>query len=294
LTINNAAMAEQSAAVQELAGFLIQNLPHALLLVLIVLIVFLTGKDIINGFRKPFLDPTRWQPLVLVDKKSLTHNTRRFRFALPHQDQILGLPVGQHITIKALLPDGTEAMRPYTPVSEGLQRGYVDFVIKVYPQGRMSQAMDALEIGQSLQFKGPKGLFKYAPRGHRSVGMLAGGTGITPCFQLAQALLKDPNNPTVVSLIFANVTVDDILLKDELDDMAARYPDRFSVYYVLNTPPEGWKGGEGFVSAEMITKHLPAPANDVLVVRCGPLPMMKAMEAHLVALGYQPKQLFQF
>lgn len=267
---------------------------YVMLAVVLGVILRLMFKDILNGFRKPFLDPTKWQALTLIDKKSLTHNTRRFRFGLPHQDQMLGLPVGQHISIKAVLDDGTEVMRPYTPVSDGRQRGYVDFVIKVYPEGKMSRAMDALAIGEKLLFKGPKGLYKHQPHAYKEIGMLAGGTGITPCYQLAEALLKDTNNPTKLSLIFGNITEDDILMKDELDDFAKRFPDRFSVYYVLNTPPKGWKGGEGFITAEMIKKYLPPPSDDCTIVRCGPSPMMKAMEAHLKDLGYKPSQLFQF
>jgi len=245
-------MDDITAAAQELSLFAIKNAPHTILLLLVALIAVLMIKDVINGLRKPFLDPQRWQALTLVDKKSLTHNTRRFRFALPHQDQMLGLPVGQHITIKTSLPDGSEVLRPYTPTSDGRQRGHVDFVIKIYPEGKMSQAMDSLPVGGAMLFKGPKGRFEYKPRSLRAVGMLAGGTGITPCYQLAQAILKDPNDPTTVSLIFANVTQDDILLKDELDELADRCKGRFSVYYVLNTPPSGWQGGTGFISADMI------------------------------------------
>jgi NAD(P)H-flavin reductase len=34
----------------------------------------------------------------------------------------------------------------------------------------------------------------------RYIGMLAGGTGITPMYQVAQAILKDPNDKTEVGL----------------------------------------------------------------------------------------------
>lgn len=239
-------------ALGDFLQFAIAHLPHALLLVIVGFVLVLMAKDVINGMRKPFLNPALWQPLHLVDKVVLTHNTRRFRFALPHEDQLLGLPLGQHITIKAALPGGGEVMRPYTPTSSVRQRGHVDFVIKVYPQGKMSQAMEALNIGDSLLFKGPKGRYQHTPRAKRAIGMLAGGTGITPMYQLAQEILRDNNDPSVLALIYANVTADDILLKGELDHMAATWPARFSVHYVLNTPPQGWTGGVGFVSADMI------------------------------------------
>ena len=281
-------------ASEELVAFVIDNIPHALLLLLVLFLAGVMAKDLYRGFRRPFLDPNSWKPLQLVDKKILTHNTRRFRFVLPHQDQLLGLPVGQHISIKAILPDGSEVLRPYTPTSEGYQRGCVDFVIKVYPEGKMTQHMDSMEIGDRLLFKGPKGRFQYIPRSKTTYGMLAGGTGITPMYQVIQAVLKDPNDTTKLSLIFANVTEDDILMRSELEDLAARNPQRFSVYYVLNTADKDWQGGIGFITPEMIQKHLPAPGDDIAILRCGPGPMMRAMEGHLNTLGYSSSQQFQF
>ena len=56
---------------------------------------------------------------------------RRFRFALPSKDMVLGLPVGAHISFKATDEEGKLVMRPYTPVSDDTLRGFVDFVIKV-------------------------------------------------------------------------------------------------------------------------------------------------------------------
>ncbi|MCI26872.1 NADH-cytochrome b5 reductase 1, partial [Trifolium medium] len=43
--------------------------------------------------------------------------------------------------------------------------------------------------------------------------MLAGGSGITPMFQVARAILENPSDKTKVHLIYANVTYEDILLK---------------------------------------------------------------------------------
>jgi cytochrome-b5 reductase len=64
------------------------------------------------------------------------------------------------------------------------------------------------------------------------IGMIAGGTGITPMLQIVNAVLKNPNDVTRVSLIFANVAESDILCRKELDKLAD--DPRFSVYYVLN------------------------------------------------------------
>ena len=63
-------------------------------------------------------------------------------------------------------------------------------------------------------------------------------------------------------MIFANVNPDDILMKKELEDIAATH-DNINVYFVLNNPPEDWIGGVGFVSVEILKKFCPAvPSND--------------------------------
>lgn len=51
--------------------------------------------------------------------------------------------------------------------------------------------------------------------------MLAGGSGITPMYQVARCLLGDPGEFTTISLIYANVTEEDILLRKELDELSA-------------------------------------------------------------------------
>ena len=65
-------------------------------------------------------------------------------------------------------------------------------------------------------------------------------------------------------------------------------------YHVLNEPPPGWAGGVGFVSPEHIRAHLPPPGPGVLIARCGPPAMNKAMAAHLDALGYTKDMQFEF
>ena len=126
-----------------------------------------------------------------------------------------------------------------------------------------------LKIGDKIRVKGPKGQFNYTPTLSREIGMIAGGTGITPMLQIIRAALKNPNDHTKLSLIYANVNYEDILLKKELDDLADKHPTRFKVYFVLNNPPTGWIGGTGFVSKEQIATHLPASHDNNKILLCG-------------------------
>ncbi|XP_050223480.1 NADH--cytochrome b5 reductase 1 [Mercurialis annua] len=240
------------------------------------------------------LDPENFKEFKLVKKTQLSHNVAKFTFELPSPTSVLGLPIGQHISCRGKDSQGEDVIKPYTPTTLDSDVGHFELVIKMYPQGRMSHHFREMRVGDSLSVKGPKGRFKYQPGQVRAFGMLAGGSGITPMFQVARAILENPNDKTKLHLIYANVTYEDILLKEELDGLIAKYPDQFKVYYVLNQPPEVWNGGNGFVTKEMIQEHCPAPASDIQILRCGPPPMNKAMAANLEALGYSPEMQFQF
>ena len=87
--------------------------------------------------------------------------------------------------------------------------------------------------------------------------MMAGGTGITPMLQILQAVEKGrkDGDKTRVDLIYANVTEEDILLKEEIDELASKDP-LINVKYVLEKPPQGWDGGVGYVTADMIKVSL--------------------------------------
>jgi cytochrome-b5 reductase len=224
-------------------------------------------------------------------------NPRSYRFSLPRPTDILGLPIGQHITLAAVLDPTIKpgksnpdlVLRSYTPVSSDTTPGHFDLLIKSYPTGNISKHVASLRIGDTLKVKGPKGAMVYEPNMVRRIGMIAGGTGITPMLQMIRAIVRGraSGDKTEVDLIFANVNREDILLKEDLDALAKEDP-LFRIYYVLNNPPEGWTGGIGFVTAEMIKERLPAPAEDIKILVCGPPPMVNAMKKACEVLGYRP------
>ena len=82
--------------------------------------------------KKIAINSEEWHSFPLIEREEISHDVRRFRFQLQSKDHILGLPIGQHISLKYIDIEGKEVIRSYTPVSSNDERGYVDFVIKVY------------------------------------------------------------------------------------------------------------------------------------------------------------------
>jgi len=207
---------------------------------------------------------------------------------------------GQHIYVSAII-NGQIVVRPYTPVSDDDDaKGYFDLVIKIYfanehpkfPEGgKMSQYLESLKLGDTIDVRGPSGQMTYKGNGEfqiankkksippvklrvKKVGMIAGGTGITPMYQLMKHILRQSDDQTQLSLIFANQTEDDILIRAELEAMAKEHKGRVNIWYTLDRPSADWKYSAGFISADIISGHLPPPGADTLIVMCGPPPMI--------------------
>lgn len=187
-------------------------------------------------------------------------------------------------------------------------KGYMDLIVKKYEGGAMSTHMFDMVPGQRLDFKGPLPKYPWKANKHDHIALISGGTGITPMYQLCRAIFSNPEDKTKVTLVFANVTEEDILLKKEFQDLENTYPQRFRAFYVLDKPPQEWKGGKGYITKELLKQVLPEPKEEnVKLFVCGPPPMYKALSGPKVSpqdqgeltgvlaeLGYKKDQVYKF
>jgi cytochrome-b5 reductase len=200
--------------------------------------------------------------------------------------------------------DGADVIRPYTPVSTNAMLGQFELLVKIYPGGKLSQHLDKMEVGKPMEFKHIEKNVKIQYPFKPKIGMLVGGTGITPMIQALHAILGTESDGSSVSMLYGCRTVDDILGRETLDDWSSSHT-RFAVMHVLSSEAEGssWQGLRGFVTKELIEKHLPPPSDDCIIMVCGPPPMYNALcgprdaaelTGALAELGYKPEQVFKF
>ena len=88
-------------------------------------------------------------------------------------------------------------------------------MIKEYKDGKLSPYISSLEPGKGqLLFKGPIQKHKYAPNTFDRGLCIAGGSGVTPMWQLISHSLSVPEDKTKWTLIFSNVSEKDIRESD--------------------------------------------------------------------------------
>lgn len=272
-----------------------------------------------SGPPKFLKDPEINYEVPLIEREEVSHDTRRFRFGLPSKDHVLGLPIGKHVHLTATI-DGNEVKRAYTPVSSDDDKGFVEFVIKVYfknvhPRfpdgGKMSQHLNSLKIGDTIKIRGPSGRLEYHGKGNlqiketkdsplkkrhvKRISMIAGGTGIAPMLQLIRDVLKKSDtDKTKLALLFANQSEKDILLRDELEAEVAKHPDQFKIWYTIDKAEEGWKYSSGFVNKDMINEHLYGADDETFIVMCGPPPMIKHVNSQLDEISWPMENRFKY
>ena len=260
--------------------------------------------------RAVFLQSRSWTKATLTKKKDISWDTRIFTFQLEHDKQLLGLPVGQHLMIKALDSSKKEAIiRSYTPLSDTVQEGTMDLLIKIYfatstaQGGKMTLALDKLPLGSVVECKGPTGRFEYLGKGRvliggkerrvRSFKMICGGTGITPVFQVLRAVMQDPQDRTTCTLLDGNRQEEDILCRRELDAFVALDRQKCNVVHTLTKAQDSWTGRRGRISEDLLAEYVVAD-DESMVLICGPEPMEKLAQRILLEQGWSESNLHFF
>ena len=163
--------------------------------------------------------------------------------------------------------------------------------MKKYPAGKGSGKMHALVPGDTMAFR-QLHEFDYQPNAYPSMLLIAGGSGITPIYQLSKAILGNPGDMTRVKLVYANNSYEDILLKKEFDGLEKEYPERFEVRYTVSkTSPEqisDGKVGVGYVTRGLVEEVLAQKkaTEKVKVLVSGPPAMTEAVAGAKGGFGW--------
>ena len=190
---------------------------------------------------------------------------------------------GQFAWLTAWKSPFADTEHPFSFSSSASQSESVAFTIKEL--GDFTRTIKDLQPGQIVYLDGPFGAFSIDRHPDaQSYVFVAGGIGITPMMSMLRTLADRGDRRTLL-LIYANNTWEDVAFREEIDSLRQRLDLR--VVHVLRDPPEGWQGEQGFVSKDLLARHLPPErSRDAFeVFICGPKPMMDAVETALVELG---------
>lgn len=220
----------------------------------------------------------QFRPFKLGEVINLAEDVCVFRFLMPEANDEFSLKPCS--TLQSCFKSGVmiveQVQRFYTPITKNGTKGYFDILVKKQHDGRMTEHLFSMEVGESLFFRSVQYKLNYKPNKWNHVGMIGGGTGITPLYQVIQHAATLPDDNTKLSLLYANQTENKILLKGCLDQYEKDLNGRFKATYIVNKAddPENWKGHTGYITKKLIQETMPPPGENVMVMVCGPDKMM--------------------
>ena len=290
----------------------------------------------------------------LIKKTQVNHDCILFRFETTDKDfnESLRLKCGGHWILKFVLTNENNieqpVLRSYTPAPNNLQFcvndiksdeginenesestvcNFFQILVKIYPNGKMTQYLNKMNIGDLIDAKMYYNPIKYTDVGTFLIGhplieqvgsftinvnninMICGGSGITPMYQVICAIHfnKITNDETNVHLFYANKTVHDILLFEQLTDIC-KHNKHIKVSYIVGNQETSTQECQntkkssleveiskiGRIDASLLEKNAFKPTDDTISLLCGPAPMVFSVETMLHNMGFNDNQIYEF
>lgn len=209
--------------------------------------------------------------LVQIDLNSADTKTYTFELSKP-----MYFRPGQYVTLGCKVGE-SEVARPYAVSSAPKAALNKRISVTVKKCGFFSGYLfDHAAIGDTFVVGDPSGNFFYEPiKDAAHVVAIAGGSGITPFYSMAQAI-ADGTDDFKLTILYGAKTEADLVFKKELDGLCS---DKIKVVYVLsNEKKEGYE--HGFIGADLIKKYADG---DFTVMMCGPQAMYSFVGKELAA-----------
>ena len=210
----------------------------------------------------------------------VTHNVKRFAVEKPAGYTFIPGQATEISINKATLQD---VLRPFTFTSLP-EADHLEFIIKIYTgHSGMTENLLQVKEGDELIVHEVFGTIRYEGPGV----FIAGGAGITPFIAILRHLFflelsKQNKSVTDNTLLFANRTTEDIILKDELKEILNdHYHDVIEVSI---------SGQPGKRIDRALLSHYIQPVNHYYYV-CGPEIFTTSVVENLLALGISKPQI---
>ena len=196
---------------------------------------------------------------------------------------------GQFVGIEAEFKGLGYRRSPYCILSAPKEEPVFDLLVRVVPEGPLSQYLAALRPGDEVAFRGPTGRSMVPPDHDRALVLLATGTGVAPLYSLARHVLEQ-GYAAPITLWWGLRLAEDVCLTRELDQLAATFSN-FTYAVSLSQPMAGWTGLRGRLG-ESVPPLIPALGGTRFYL-AGNGAMLEELTFALSDLGVDQKYLYK-
>lgn len=175
---------------------------------------------------------------------------------------------------------------PFSISSSAMQPQTIHFTIKEL--GDFTRGIKEVSPGQTAYLDGPYGAFSIDRHKSSDYVFIAGGIGIAPIMGMLRTL-ADRGDGRSLLLFYAYNTWQDLTFQEELESLKDRL--NLKIVYVLANPPKDWQGETGFITDDLLARHLPVTFTQHEYYLCGPIVMTDLVEKALQRQGVPLSQI---
>lgn len=221
-----------------------------------------------------------WYGGTLTGARALSATARSLVFSV---DGWPGNEAGQHVDVRLTAPDGYQAVRSYSIASVGASE-QIELAVDLLPDGEVSPFLvEELEIGDTVELRGPLGgWFVWKPEQAPPVQLIGGGSGVVPLIAMARAHARS-GSAAPMRLLYSLRSPGDAFFGDELSAPAATVDTTW--HYTRTTPPD-WPRTPGRLTAHDLEQTTLPPADRPLIYICGPNGFVEVVARAMIALGH--------
>mgnify|MGYP006284764107 CR=1 FL=1 len=238
-----------------------------------------------------FIVPARLKkhPYTITDVRQETHNVWTLEMSPPDDERRYQYHPGQfHFITLHRDRDLPKEEHHFTISSSPTQPSIVTSSIK--ESGDFTSTIGKTKKGDTVSVEAPFGRFSYLfhPEDKNFV-FIAGGIGITPLMSMLRDM-RDSTSEANVLLIYANHSQDDIVFRQELDEIVAGNYPKLKVVHVLDHPSVEWEGETGYVDQDKLHKLIENFQDKAFYICCPPA-MRKIVLNSLKKMGVKNNQV---
>jgi ferredoxin-NADP reductase len=198
---------------------------------------------------------------------------------------------GQHVDVRLTAEDGYQAERSYSIASAPGEPPAL--TVERLDDGEVSPYLvDEAAPGDRFELRGPiGGYFVWEAEGADDpLLLIAGGSGIVP-FRSILRHRAEAGSTVPTKLLYSSRTFDDLIYREELDQLAGGDDTLEVVETLTRAQPPGWTGRSGRVDRDVLREVAFPPEREPRVYVCGPTNFAEAVAEGLVGLGHRPERI---
>ena len=194
---------------------------------------------------------------------------------------------GQHVDVRLTAADGYQAQRSYS-IASVPEAGRLELTVERLDDGEVSSwlAGEARD-GDAFELRGPiGGYFVWDVTTGGPVQLVAGGSGVAPLLSMVRHRVAAGGDQPM-RLLYSARSLDDVVARDELGDLAARDSGFELVCTLTREQPPGWSGYARRIDRTLLAEALWGPETEAVTYVCGPTRFVESVANTLIDLGYR-------